>query len=35
VINHPRLRELPFFLETPNELPGYAAEISLLRSLVE
>ena len=31
VIDHPRLRELPFNLETPNELPGYAAEISLLR----
>lgn len=32
VINHPALKELPFYLETPNELPGYAAEISLLRS---
>lgn len=32
IINHPSLRQLPFFLETPNELPGYAAEISLLRS---
>ncbi len=32
VINHPQLKHLPFFLETPNELPGYAAEISLLRS---
>ncbi len=31
VINHPRLRELPFILETPNELAGYAQEISLLR----
>lgn len=31
VINHPALRELPFHLETPNELPGYAAEIKLLR----
>lgn len=30
-INHPRLRELPFYLETPNEIPGYAAEIKLLR----
>ena len=25
------LRTLPFYLETPNELPGYAAEIKLLR----
>lgn len=31
IINHPALRELPFFLETPNELPGYGAEIALLR----
>lgn len=33
IINHPALRELPFFLETPNELPGYKKEIALLRSL--
>lgn len=33
IINHPKLRELPFFLETPNELDGYADEIRLLRSL--
>lgn len=32
VINHPSLKKLPFYLETPNELPGYAAEIKLLRS---
>lgn len=32
IINHPALRELPFFLETPNELDGYAKEIALLRS---
>ncbi len=32
VVNHPVLRELPFVLETPNELPGYEAEIKLLRS---
>lgn len=31
VINHPLLKGLPFYLETPNELPGYAAEIKLLR----
>lgn len=31
VINHPALKHLPFNLETPNELPGYAAEIKLLR----
>lgn len=31
VINHPALKNLPFYLETPNELPGYAAEIKLLR----
>ena len=33
IINHPALRNLPFVLETPNELPGYAAEIALLRGL--
>ncbi|MEN6413052.1 MAG: deoxyribonuclease IV [Veillonellales bacterium] len=33
IINHPKLRQLPFFLETPNELPGYAEEISLLRGV--
>ena len=32
VINHPVLRTLGFYLETPNELPGYAEEIRLLRS---
>ena len=32
VINHPRLRNLPFYLETPNELPGYAAEIAMLKA---
>lgn len=31
VVTNPRLRDLPMILETPNELPGYAAEISLLR----
>jgi len=33
IINHAQLRLLPFYLETPNELPGYAAEIALLRGL--
>ncbi len=32
IINHPALRHLPFYLETPNELPGYAEEIRILRS---
>lgn len=32
VINHPRLRHLPFFLETPNELDGYAEEIAFLHA---
>ncbi len=31
VVSNPRLRHLPMILETPNELAGYAAEISLLR----
>lgn len=33
IINHPKLRDLPFFLETPNELDGYAKEISILKKL--
>ncbi|MGL4791314.1 MAG: deoxyribonuclease IV [Anaerotignaceae bacterium] len=33
IINHPKLRNLPFFLETPNELDGYEKEINLLNSL--
>ena len=33
VINHPLLRDLPFYLETPNELDGYAEEIALLKGL--
>lgn len=33
IINHPKLCDLPFFLETPNELEGYAKEIELLKSL--
>lgn len=33
IINHPQLRDLPFFLETPNELDGYEKEIELLKKL--
>ena len=33
LINHPRLRDLPFYLETPNDLDGYRAEIALLKTL--
>ncbi len=32
VINHPKLRKLPFILETPNDTDGYAHEIALLRN---
>ena len=36
VTNNPRLRDLPFYLETPNpELSGFAEEIALLRSAHE
>lgn len=35
IVNHPVLSTLPMFLETPNELDGYAKEIELLRSLVK
>lgn len=33
IINHPKLREIPFFLETPNELDGYEKEIATLKEL--
>lgn len=33
IINDERLRTLPFYLETPNELPGYQKEIALLKGL--
>ena len=32
IVEHPALRGLPTILETPNELPGYAAEIACLRA---
>lgn len=32
IINHPQLRNLPFYLETPNDLDGYEEEIKLLKS---
>ena len=33
IVNHPILKDKPMILETPNELPGYAAEIDLLHKL--
>ena len=33
IINHPALKDLPFYLETPNELDGYQAEIAMLREM--
>ena len=33
IVNHPVLSRLPMILETPNELPGYAKEIELLKGL--
>ena len=35
IVRHPALKDLPFCLETPNELPGYAREISLMRQQAE
>ncbi|MDD6848298.1 MAG: deoxyribonuclease IV [Oscillospiraceae bacterium] len=32
IVTHPILKDLPFYLETPNELDGYAKEIALLKS---
>ena len=33
IVNHPKLKDKSMILETPNELPGYAAEIAQLRQL--
>ena len=33
IVNHPLLKGKPMILETPNELPGYQAEIALLRQM--
>ena len=33
IVNHPLLKDKPMILETPNELPGYRAEIELLRQM--
>ena len=33
IINHPMLKELPFYLETPNDIEGYGKEIVWLKSL--
>ena len=33
IVNHPSLRDLPFYLETPNDLDGYRREIQTLRDL--
>ena len=35
IVNHPKLQGKPMILETPNELPGYAAEIALLRDMTQ
>ncbi len=35
IVNHPALRELPFYLETPCDLQGYKEEIALLKGLVK
>ena len=31
---HPALKDLPFYLETPNDLSGYAKEIAMMRGTV-
>lgn len=33
IVNHPKLKDIPMFLETPNELDGYKKEIELLKRL--
>lgn len=32
IVNHPALRDLPFYLETPNDLAGYAREIAMMKA---
>lgn len=33
IVCNPRLKGLPMFLETPNDIDGYAAEVALLRKM--
>ena len=35
IINHPRLKDLPFYLETPNELDGFKEEIKRLKEAIK
>ena len=35
IVSHPGLRELPMYLETPNELEGYQKEIELLKKMYD
>ena len=35
IINNPRLKDLPFYLETPNDISGYEREIKLLKEKYE
>ena len=35
IVTHPQLKNLPFYLETPNELDGYQTEIALLREMAD
>lgn len=35
IVTHPQLKNLPFYLETPNELDGYQAEIAMLKDMAE
>ena len=33
IINHPKLKDLPFYLETPNDVAGYGIEIDMLKKM--
>ena len=35
IVNHPKLKDLPFYLETPCDLQGYKEEIALLKGLAK
>ncbi|NMB94759.1 MAG: endonuclease IV, partial [Flexilinea flocculi] len=34
ILQHPKLKGIPFYLETPNEVEGYQEEIRILRAAV-
>ena len=35
IVTHPLLKDLPFYLETPNELDGYQTEIEMIKQIAD